>query len=361
MSMRRPRRPAAPTDHGRQAVPRIPDPDPRLRLAVHAADRAPPARDARLLRDPSLRRRRRLRPRGSRRRASSSRAARTASPRATRRARRPPCGRSACRCSASATACRRWPRSWAARSSRARSASSATRRSARAGTRSSSPASRTARNAEGHGLLDVWMSHGDKVTALPPGFGVIAQQRRLRRSRRWPTRRAASTACSSIPRSRTRSRARRSSRASRTTSAAAAQDWNMTDYVGEAVAAHPRAGRQRGGDPRAVGRRRLVGRRGADPQGDRRPAHLRVRRPRPPAPERGRAGDGHVRAQPRRPRRSTSTRPTRSSRRSRASPTPSRSAGSSASCSSTCSSARRRSCASTGRASGSRRARSIPT
>ena len=25
-------------------------------------------------------------------------------------------------------------------------------------------------NAEGHGLLDVWMSHGDKVTAMPPGF-----------------------------------------------------------------------------------------------------------------------------------------------------------------------------------------------
>ncbi|MDA8095346.1 MAG: glutamine-hydrolyzing GMP synthase [Betaproteobacteria bacterium] len=29
-------------------------------------------------------------------------------------------------------------------------------------------------NEEGHGLLDVWMSHGDKVTALPPGFRVIA-------------------------------------------------------------------------------------------------------------------------------------------------------------------------------------------
>jgi GMP synthase (glutamine-hydrolysing) len=29
-------------------------------------------------------------------------------------------------------------------------------------------------NNEGHGLLDVWMSHGDKVTALPPGFDVIA-------------------------------------------------------------------------------------------------------------------------------------------------------------------------------------------
>jgi GMP synthase (glutamine-hydrolysing) len=29
-------------------------------------------------------------------------------------------------------------------------------------------------NGEKHGLLDVWMSHGDKVTALPPGFGIIA-------------------------------------------------------------------------------------------------------------------------------------------------------------------------------------------
>ncbi|MBL8446150.1 MAG: glutamine-hydrolyzing GMP synthase [Zoogloeaceae bacterium] len=29
-------------------------------------------------------------------------------------------------------------------------------------------------NAEGHGLMDVWMSHGDKVTELPPGFRVIA-------------------------------------------------------------------------------------------------------------------------------------------------------------------------------------------
>ncbi|HXZ55539.1 MAG TPA: glutamine-hydrolyzing GMP synthase [Burkholderiales bacterium] len=29
-------------------------------------------------------------------------------------------------------------------------------------------------NGEKHGLLDVWMSHGDKVTALPAGFKVIA-------------------------------------------------------------------------------------------------------------------------------------------------------------------------------------------
>ena len=29
-------------------------------------------------------------------------------------------------------------------------------------------------NAQGHGLLDVWMSHGDSVDALPPGFKTIA-------------------------------------------------------------------------------------------------------------------------------------------------------------------------------------------
>ncbi len=30
------------------------------------------------------------------------------------------------------------------------------------------------RDAEGRAVLDVWMSHGDKVTALPPGFAAIA-------------------------------------------------------------------------------------------------------------------------------------------------------------------------------------------
>ena len=29
-------------------------------------------------------------------------------------------------------------------------------------------------NEQGHGLLDVWMSHGDKVVALPPGFKLMA-------------------------------------------------------------------------------------------------------------------------------------------------------------------------------------------
>ena len=30
-------------------------------------------------------------------------------------------------------------------------------------------------NAEGHGILDTWMSHGDKVTAMPPGFRLIGE------------------------------------------------------------------------------------------------------------------------------------------------------------------------------------------
>ena len=29
-------------------------------------------------------------------------------------------------------------------------------------------------NAEGHGLLDVWMSHGDRVAKIPPGFKLMA-------------------------------------------------------------------------------------------------------------------------------------------------------------------------------------------
>ncbi len=149
---------------------------------VHAAHRAAPARDERLLRDPPLRRRRRLRARVRARRASSSPGGRQRRPRATRRARRRRCSRLACRCSASATACRPWRRSSAARSRPATCASSATRRSARAATRGSFATSRTGPTRSGHGLLDVWMSHGDKVTALPPGFKVIGSNAALRRS-----------------------------------------------------------------------------------------------------------------------------------------------------------------------------------
>ena len=58
--------------------------------------------------------------------------------------------------------------------------------------------------------------------------------------------------------------------------------------------ADPRAGRRRPGDLRALGRGRLERRGAARAPRDRRPADVRVRRPRPDAQERGRAGDRRV-------------------------------------------------------------------
>ncbi len=60
-------------------------------------------------------------------------------------------------------------------------------------------------------------------------------------------------------------------------------DWNMHDYVDEAVASDPRAGRRRRRPAGPVRRRGFVGRGGADPSRHRRPADLRVRRSRPAA------------------------------------------------------------------------------
>ena len=155
------------------------------------------------------------------------------------------------------------------------------------------------RNAEGHGLLDVWMSHGDKV--IEPAARLRAHRlvAGLRRSPRWPTSRGASTACSSIPKSRIRRRARRSLRASRTTSAAAATTGTCTTT---------RARRSRRSARRWAATRCCSACRAASIRRsprrcctrDRRSAHLRVRRPRPAAAERGGAGDGYVRDAPRR-------------------------------------------------------------
>jgi GMP synthase (glutamine-hydrolysing) len=91
-------------------------------------------------------------------------------------------------------------------------------------------------NDLGHGLLDVWMSHGDKVTAMPPGFKLIgesdacavaamAEEARhfyavqfhpeVTHTRQGPAilARFAHEICG------------------------CGEDWNMTDYVAEAVAA----------------------------------------------------------------------------------------------------------------------------
>jgi GMP synthase (glutamine-hydrolysing) len=50
---------------------------------------------------------------------------------------------------------------------------------------------------EGYGLLDVWMSHGDRVTALPPGFIRIASTATCP-SPAWRTKNNAGTGCNSI-------------------------------------------------------------------------------------------------------------------------------------------------------------------
>ena len=122
--------------------------------------------------------------------------------------------------------------------------------------------------------------------------------------------------------------------------------------------ADPRPGRRRPGDLRALGRRRLLGGRAARAPRDRRPAHVRVRRPRADAQERGRAG--HLRVPrplqgPARRGRRRGPLP-RAPRRAVASPRPSarRSAPSSSA------SSRRRRASSRTRASSSR-ARSTPT
>ncbi len=58
--------------------------------------------------------------------------------------------------------------------------------------------------------------------------------------------------------------------------------------------AHPRAGRRRARDLRPLRRGRLLGCGAADPSRRRRPAHLRLRRPRHDAQERGQPGRGRL-------------------------------------------------------------------
>src|ERR1700681_3986258 len=91
------------------------------------------------------------------------------------------------------------------------------------------------RNSEGHGLLDVWMSHGDKVTALPPSFSLIGSSN------------ACAIAAMADP-ARDFYAVQFHPEVTHTKQGAAilarfahdicgcAQDWNMQDYAGEAVA-----------------------------------------------------------------------------------------------------------------------------
>ena len=139
----------------------------------------------------------------------------------------------------------------------------------------------------------VWMSHGDRVTVPPAGFRTVGDLAQCadRRDRR----RQAEILRHPIP---SRSDAHAAWRG-----AAAqfrAQDRRLQGRLdharlqGRGDRENPHAGRQGQGDLRAVGRRRFRGRGGADPRGDRRPAHLRVRRSRAAAARRSREGRGAV-------------------------------------------------------------------
>jgi GMP synthase (glutamine-hydrolysing) len=137
-------------------------------------------------------------------------------------------------------------------------------------------------------LETVWMSHGDRVTAIPEGFEVIAT------STGAPFAAIANDARKiyavqfhpEVVHTVNGSRIYKNFLAM----AGLKGDWTMAAFRQEMVAEDPRPGRRRQGDLRPVGRRRQLGGRGADPRGDRRATDLRVRRHRPAAQERGRPG-----------------------------------------------------------------------
>ena len=146
----------------------------RFRLAGDAADRAARARSGRLLRDRAVQQ--------SRRGAETRRSPRaiilsggpasvTECAHAARAAEQ--FSSSACRCSASATASRRWSQQLGGKVE----ASHDKREFGRA------TIEITGQSPLFDGVWalgakdDVWMSHGDRVTALPPGFHVVGESR----------------------------------------------------------------------------------------------------------------------------------------------------------------------------------------
>ena len=92
------------------------------------------------------------------------------------------------------------------------------------------------RNAEGHGLLDVWMSHGDKVTALPPGFDAIASSASCAIAGMADPARGFYAVQFHPEVTHTKQGAAILARFAHDI-CGCAQDWNMRDYVAEAVAA----------------------------------------------------------------------------------------------------------------------------
>jgi GMP synthase (glutamine-hydrolysing) len=87
--------------------------------------------------------------------------------------------------------------------------------------------------AEGHGMLKVWMSHGDKVTALPAGFKLMASTPSCPIAGMADEARGY-YACSSTRKSRTRE-GPRDARALRAGDLRPKADWVMRDHIAEAV------------------------------------------------------------------------------------------------------------------------------
>ncbi len=151
------------------------------------------------------------------------------------------------------------------------------------------------RGCGGSRVLDVWMSHGDRVEALPPGFAAIAATS------------SAPLAAMANDGARALRRAvppgsdpyavgtRRSSNVSCATSAAATRSGMPATSSADAISRVRAAGRPGTRAACAVRRSRLLGGRGAPASRDRRPAHLRLRGSRPAAPRRGRPGHGDFR------------------------------------------------------------------
>ena len=132
-----------------------------------------------------------------------------------------------------------------------------------------------ARSASEAGVDEPWRPRHAAAARLPrrrhlegAPFAAIADEARR------------STACSSTPRWCTRRTARRCSRNFVAPHRRLRRRLDHGAVPRQRGRPHPRAGRRRAGDLRAVRRRRFRRRRGADPRGDRRPAHLHLRRPR---------------------------------------------------------------------------------
>ena len=143
------------------------------------------------------------------------------------------------------------------------------------------------RRLGGRPAYPVWMSHGDRVTKLPAGFAATGTSANA--PDRHDRRREAQILRHAIP---SRSHAHAAWRGA--DPQFRAQDRRLhrrLDHAGvqgRGDRKNPPPGRQGQGDLRAFRRRRFRRRRGADPRGDRRPAHLRVRRSRPVAARRRR-------------------------------------------------------------------------